>query len=109
MKRSPRKSAAQWAELVAEFSQGTESERDFCTRRSIKLATLRKWRSRYNPAKQTGTSQPSARFVKVNLPKTMSPRSGAVLCIGTDIRLECPASYDPSALAQLVLAVRDGR
>lgn len=109
MKRSPRKSAAQWAELVAKFSQGTESERDFCTRRGIKLATLRKWRSRYNPVKQTDTSQPSAQFVKVNLPKTVSPRSGAVLCIGADIRLECPASYDPSDLAQLVLAVRHGR
>ncbi len=109
MKRSPRKSAARWAELVAEFSQGTESERDFCTRRGIKLATLRKWRSRYDRAKQTDTSQPSARFVKVNLAKTVGPRSGAVFCIGTDIRLECPTSYDPSDLAQLVLAVRLGR
>lgn len=109
MKRSPRKSAAQWAELVAEFSQGSESERDFCTRRSIKLATLRRWRSRYDPVKQTDADQPPARFVKVNLPNAVSPHSGAVLYIGTDSRMECPASYDPSDLAQLIMAIRHGR
>ncbi len=43
MRRPTLKSAAHRAELVAEFSQGSESERDFCIRRGIKMATLRKW------------------------------------------------------------------
>ena len=54
MKRSPRRSAAQWAELVAEFSGGTENERDFCTRRGLRLATLRKWRYHFRVRKQGG-------------------------------------------------------
>ena len=109
MKRSPRRSAAQWAELVAEFSGGTESERDFCTRRGLRLATLRKWRYHFQSGNQADADQSPARFVKVNLPDAHSLHGAAVLCIGTDIRLECPASFDVSSLAQLALAVHHGR
>ena len=109
MKRSPRKSAVQWSELVADFSNGTESERDFCTRHGLKLATLRKWRYHYQSRNLAGTEQSPARFVKVNLPDARTPHAAAVLCIGTDIRLECPASFDVFSLAQLALAVHHGR
>ncbi len=109
MKRSPRRSAAQWAELIAEFSGGTESERDFCTRRGLKLATLRKWRYHFQPRSQADADQSTSRFVKVNLPDARGTHGIAVLCIGTDIRLECPASFDVSSLAQLALAVHHGR
>ncbi len=109
MKRSPRRSAAQWAELVAEFSGGTENESDFCTRRGLRLATLRKWRYHFQSANQADAGQSTARFVKVNLPDTRTAHTAAVLCIGTNIRLECPASFDVSSLAQLALAVHHGR
>lgn len=109
MKRSSRRSAAQWAELVAEFSRGTENERDFCTRHGLKLATLRKWRYRCEAEHKADADQSAARFVKVNLPDARAPHGAAVLCIGTDIRLECPASFDVSSLAQLALAVHHGR
>lgn len=112
MKRSVRKSAAQWAELVGEYSAGSESERDFCKRLSIKLVTLRKWRYRFQsnhkPAK---TTLPSG-FVQVNLPVhevAASHISSAVLCIGNDIRLECPANFNVASLARLALAVHHGR
>ncbi len=109
MKRSPRRSAAQWAELVAEFSRSTENERDFCTRHGLKLATLRKWRYRCEAEHKADADQSPARFVKVKLPDVRSPQGAAVLCIGTDIRLECPTSYDVASLAQLALAVHHGR
>ena len=109
MKRSPRRSAAQWAELVAEFSSGTESERDFCSRHGLRSATLRKWRYRCEAGLQADADQSPARFVKVNLPDARVTHTAAVLCIGTDIRLECPASFDVSSLAQLALAVHHGR
>ncbi len=110
MNRSSRKSAAQWAELVAEFSKGTESELDFCARHRLKLATLRKWRYRYAASNKTQADGHSpSRFVKVTLPEARMLHEAAVLCIGTDIRLECPASYDIQALAQLALAVHHGR
>jgi transposase-like protein len=109
MNRTPRKTAAQWAELVSEYSNGSQSERDFCTRHGIKLVTLRKWRYHYKAQNKIDTHQSPARFVKVNLRDERVPHDAAVLCIGTDIRLECPASYDVSSLAQLALAVHRGR
>lgn len=109
MKRSPRRSAAQWAELVAEFSRCKENERDFCTRHGLKLATLRKWRYHFQSGNQADADQSPARFVKVKLPDARTAHTAAVLCIGTDIRLECPASFDVSSLAQLALAVHHGR
>ena len=69
MKRSPRRSAAQWAELVAQFSRGTENERDFCTRHGLKLATLRKWRYRSGAEHKADADQSPARFVKVKHPR----------------------------------------
>ncbi len=109
MKRSPRKSAAQWAELVSEYQSGSQDEREFCEQRGIKLVTLRKWRYHYTPPKSSHTTQSQSSFVKANLSPSRAPRATAVLCIGQDIRLECPASYDVSELAQLALAVHHGR
>lgn len=77
MKRSLRKSAVQWAELVAEFSSGTESERDFCTRHGLKLATLRKWRYHYQFRNQADAEQSPARFIKVNLPDARTAHTAA--------------------------------
>jgi hypothetical protein len=111
MNRSSRKSAAQWAELVTQFSNGTESERDFCLRQGIKLVTLRKWRYHYQASRKIGSKKMPAGFVKVNLtePRVVASHSAAVLWIGADMRLECPTSYDVAALAELALAVHHGR
>lgn len=108
MDRSPRKTAEQWAKLVSEYCAGTLSEREFCARHDVKLASLRKWRYHFaakNP--KTPASAPAA-FVKVT-GTTRPVQQSAVLCIGQDIRLECPASYDVASLAQLALAVHHGR
>jgi len=109
MKRSPRKSATQWAALVTEYETGSESEIDFCRRHKLKLVTLRKWRYHYKGQDEKGSRRPSAAFVKVNVKRSTATQEAAVLCIGEDIRLECPASYDVSSLAQLALAVHHGR
>jgi len=42
--------------------------------------------------------------VKLTAGTTRPVQQSAVLCIGQDIRLECPASYDVASLAQLALA-----
>jgi len=109
MKRSPRRSAAQWAELVSEYQTGSENEREFCEQRGIKLVTLRKWRYHFTPAKPSNTPQLQSAFVKANVSPSRASQAAAVLCIGQDLRLECPASYDVSELAQLALAVHHGR
>lgn len=109
MKRSVRKSAAQWAELVSEYQAGSESERDFCTRHDVKLASWRKWRYHYKSGKQQNTPVSTSPFVKVNVRQYRAPQDTAVLCIGTDIRLECPSCFDVASLARLALAVHHGR
>ena len=109
MNRSPRKTSTQWAELIAEYDSGTASERDFCVRHGIKLVTLRKWRYHFKSSKKRKTQQSPTGFVKVNVRPSRVTNDAAVLCIGTDIRLECPSSFDVSSLAQLALAVHHGR
>ncbi|MEE9333666.1 MAG: hypothetical protein V3U65_06205 [Granulosicoccaceae bacterium] len=111
MNRAANKSRSQWAELVAQYDNGEEREGDFCARHEIKLNTLRKWRYHFkNEAKAKAKGQSgSASFVKVNVRPSAVSQEPAVLCIGPDIRLECPASYDVLSLAQLALAVHHGR
>lgn len=109
MDRSPRKTARQWAKLVSKYSAGTLSEREFCTRHDVKLASLRKWRYHFAAqSSKTSESKPSA-FVKVNAAAPRTAQQSAVLYIGQDVRLECPATYDVATLAQLALAVHHGR
>jgi len=65
MNRAANKSAAQWEAIVAEFSGGTESEREFCSRRDIKLVTLRKWR--YHFRDQARSDKAPGRQVSLRL------------------------------------------
>lgn len=109
MTRSPRKTAAQWAQLVTEYTASTESERDFCARHDIKLATLRKWQYHYAAQESNSPRSTPAAFVKVTASASRSVQPSSVLRIGQDIRLECPASFDVVSLAQLALAVHHGR
>jgi len=111
MNRSPRKSAEQWAQLIDEYTTGEQSEREFCVRHDIKLASLRKWRYHFKSLQKTNNTaaKSSSPFVKVNIASAPPSADAAVLCIGADIRLECPAHYDVSSLAQLALAVHHGR
>lgn len=109
MKRSPYKTAKQWAQLISEHNAGTLSEREFCTRHNVKLASLRKWRYHFAAQSPEKSESAPAAFVKVITDTTGSIQQSAVLCIGQDIRLECPASYDIASLAQLALAVHHGR
>ena len=109
MNRSPRRSATQWQELVSEYDAGAENERDFCKRRDLKLVTLRKWRYRFNSLTQKSTVKPQSPFVKIDVNPSRTTQDAVVLCMGPDVRLECPASFDVTSLAQLVLAVHHGR
>jgi len=94
---------------VSEYQTGAQNEREFCEQRGIKLVTLRKWRYHFRPPKTSHTSPSQSPFVKANVSPSRAAQAAAVLCIGQDLRLECPASYDISELAQLALAVHHGR
>ena len=109
MDRSPRKTAKQWAKLVSKYCAGTLSEREFCVRHDVKLASLRKWRYHFAAQNSKTSESTPAAFVKVTAATPRTAQQSAVLCIGQDIRLEFPTSYDVASLAQLALAVHHGR
>lgn len=109
MQRSPRKPAAQWAELVAEFQASGETERQFCQRNSLVLRTFRKWRYRQiRSAQSAQLNRKRGAFVEVTRP-VAAVSDSVILCVGDDIKLECPVSMGIESLAQLALAVRHGR
>ncbi|MCB1744317.1 MAG: hypothetical protein KDK91_28370 [Gammaproteobacteria bacterium] len=52
MNGPPRQSATQWAAQVTESRTSSESESQFCERKALVLATLRRWRSLYGEARR---------------------------------------------------------
>ena len=108
MNQISRKSAAQWAELVASYTTGTLSERDFCKHHNVNLASLRKWRYHYKSLEKK--QRQDTAFVKI---KASHPSSAqhepAVVCVGADIRVECPSTFTVASLAELALALQHGR
>ena len=111
MKKSAYRSSAQWTKLIAEYNAGTESEREFCERYDMKLSLLRKWRYRFKSQSKQHVKKEKPAFAKVNVTTTLRikmDRDAAVLHIGSDFRLKCPASFDISALAQFALEVHRG-
>jgi len=111
--RAPHRPASEWQSIIAEFNAGADSEREFCAKRDIKLVTLRKWRYHFKvDLKRTADKKHSGSgFAKVQVrPRTdESPvHTGVTLRLGSDIRLECPSSFDASALARLALELHRG-
>ena len=48
------RNAAQWAEIIAQYQAGQETELAFCERQGFKLGTFRKWRYQF-----TKTNEPA--------------------------------------------------
>ena len=108
MKFTPRKSAAQWAELVAQCQASGESEQEFCERKALVLKTFRKWRYRYSNTGRgtTARRETQSAFVRVVTPARMQ---GIVVHVGAEVRIECPGHMDIESVAQLVRTLCHGR
>ena len=109
MRRDTRRSAEQWAELVAAYWKSDESEESFCRRHRLGQATFRKWR--YRLGAQTETAEPSAAasgFVEV-VPRGDVSDERVTVHVGDGISLDYPVSRGVESIARLVLALRDGR
>jgi hypothetical protein len=103
--RRVRRSREQWHEIVAEFCAGSESERTFCERCGLTLATFRKWRYRFNSRPPEAAAEPA--FIEVT--RSAETSEGVVLHIAGGICVECPASMSVYTIAELVEALRGGR
>jgi len=96
-----RRSREYWAEVVAEFGQGSFKQGEFCEQRGLEAGTFRHWLYRIrNEAKgQTGQS----RFVTVR--PSISPLAGACqLRVGSVVvsLMELPPAKYVAELARLM-------
>lgn len=110
MKRNTRRSAAQWADMIAAYQVSGESEQSYCRRHSLVLATFRKWRYRFGTP-QAATVEPTASvpgFVEV-VPRGNASDERVTVHIGDGISLDYPVSRGVESIARLVLALRHGR
>ena len=110
MKRSARKSAQQWAALVAEWQSNGDSEVAFCEQRGLVLSTFQKWRrqQRYEAQVAARVAEGHGAFVQV-VPRRADRGDCVTIHLGEQLRVDCPLSLGVERLAQLVLAVRHGR
>lgn len=111
VQRAARRSAAEWAQIVAEFDPAIETEQAFCERRGLLWVTFHKWsrvtRGLCKPRVSRRRSTP-ARFVQVSIPTPQRIRELLTVHAG-EVRIECPASLGIELIAQLVKAVRHER
>jgi hypothetical protein len=106
MKRKPRRSAVQWAELVREFRESGESEAAFCARKDLTVRSLRRWR---HERSRSQSSRRRGGFVRVVSEPVPMMNRGIVIEAGEGLRIECPPAMSVSAVAALVRELRDGR
>lgn len=110
MTRNIRRSAEQWAELIAAYQVSGEREQAFCRRHSLGLATFRKWRYRFGTTRAVAAepSSSASGFVEV-VPRGNASEACVTVRVGDDISLEYPVSRGVESIARLVLALRHGR
>lgn len=109
MKRTIRRSAGQWAELIEAYRGSVMSEQDFCRQHGLALVTFRKWRYRYSePAPGVDSAPPSSGFVKLVSPDGAA-NDKVTVRVGKDITVEYPVSHGVESIARLIMTLRDGR
>lgn len=104
-KRQQRRSASEWASIVAEWNASGQSAREFAASRGVKAATLSWWCIRLRSMPASSESPKPATFTEVRV-ATRSPSEGRIELVarsGHVIRVQ--GSVDPVALRALLEAV----
>ncbi len=110
--RASRRSAAEWANIIAGYRAGSADDVTFCRQRGLKLATFRKHKYRLTSSERVQHKSP----FKVVTISRVSPQEACVTvpaCItvhGFDgVKVELPPTIDIDAVAQLAKALSHGR
>lgn len=84
--RTPRKSAEQWAQIIADFDQSGLSTSDYCKEHRLVPATFGKWKRRFSTISVPVIPTPS--FVQIQRTEPMARKSSCVTVqIGPSITL----------------------
>lgn len=107
---SRRRSRAEWERTLQEWSQSTESEARFCTRRDLALSTFRWWRwklARGQGSAEAGTGwielRPELVAFKEETSLRPDPSRGDLqLVLGDGIEVRIPVGFDEPTLVRLI-------
>lgn len=104
--RASRRSAAQWATIIAEYRAGSEDDATFCQQRSLNLATFRKHKYRRAGRELYGQKSP---FKAVTISRVVPPGVCITVHGLAGVKVELPATIGMDAVAQLARALTHGR
>ena len=100
-----RRTAAEAAQLVAEYEASPLSKRDFCRERGVAMSTLEAYRS----GRRLGTAArpKTARWMEVEVqeaqpPQTTAAGGGLTVVLAQGRRIEVNRGFDAATLAQLL-------
>ena len=85
--RRPRRSSAQWSEIITHYRQSNLSAKKYCQQHDYSLATFRKWQTRYNHQPAINDEPSSARLVELVTANTTEPTPSHTLLIELDLGL----------------------
>jgi hypothetical protein len=95
-----KRSRADWEKLIAEFERGSESQVQFCARRSVAVATLQYWLRRL----RRGDREKSVSVVPVRLSDGATGRPGVEAELGS-LRLRFEEGLAPEYIAAVLRAL----
>ena len=97
MTRNQRRTAAQWAQIIAEFENCGQSKSQYCREHGIGVSTLDNWRRRLANAQ---TISPGPGFVQIHRHND-ADQVQVRLQTGNGVTLLCPVSMGLDAIAEL--------
>ena len=92
-----------WYERIEDWKQGGLTQKAFCERHHLGLASFQRWRRIFMTGVQTRELSPVS-FLPVHV--TAPTVCSLTLRINDNLRIEIPAGFDPVTLKQVVQVLR---
>ena len=108
MPQKNQRSAAQWAEIIAEYRASGLPDARFCREHDLTLHTFRKWKYRYSSTQREPTAEPTQGFVEI-VPVTRQAVGPLRICLDERLIIECPVGMELNSVVRLINGLRDGR
>ena len=83
--RRPRRSAAQWAEIIIDYRQSNLDARLYCDQHDYSLATFRKWQTRFSEHKASDDFPCAGNLVELVAAKSTELTPSHTLLIELDL------------------------
>jgi hypothetical protein len=105
------RSRAQWRQLVEGWPRSGLTQRGYCERHGISLASLRRWREIFRAERGAAGAESGERprLVPVNLVAEgpwPTPGTGLTLVLGDGVRLEIAPGFDEPTLRRVLGVLR---